>query len=488
MTQNTFAEELGEFVIDTNYASIPHDVIEQAKLSLLDNLGVMIRGNTTESAAAVRRVVHQSGGKPQSTLALTGGRVSALDAALVNGTGSHSLELDDHISHARSMGHPGVVSVPPALALSELLHGDGKTFLASMIMGYEVTSRLNDTVPPSFENVHRGFHGTAITGTFGAAGLSGRLLGMTPDEVATAIGIAGSLTSGSTEFSASGAWTKRLHAGQSSRNGMLAAYLAREGFTGPHTAIEGDRGFLYAYMGEGNYDASKITVDLGEDWALRHMMYKPFACSGMLHAPLSAAERIRAESGVAPDDIARIVVHTASGMVRLTGEPLERKMAPATGVDAQFSLPFTVATVLCRGRALLEEFSDEAIHDAQVLGLTRKVEMYVDPEIEAEWPNSEPSHVEIWTHDGQHFEAKVPGPKGGMEVPLSPAELETKFRELVQPVMGQDAVEQIVSYVSDIEESADVSELADLIVAPDYSPASGRGGQDTRQSSTSAHH
>lgn len=465
MASETISETLGAFVIDTDYGSIPRDVIEQAKLSLLDNLGVMIRGSATESAAAVRRVVRESGGSPQSTLALTGERVSALDAALVNGTASHSLELDDHISHARSMGHPGVVSVPPALALSELLRGDGKSFLAAMIMGYEVTSRLNDTVPPSFENVNRGFHGTAITGTFGAAGLSGRLLGLSPDEVATAIGIVGSLTSGSTEFSASGAWTKRLHAGQSSRNGMLAAYLAREGFTGPHTAIEGARGFLYAYMGEGNYDASKITADLGDDWALRHMMYKPFACSGMLHAPLSAAQIVRSESGVAPEDIARVVVHTATGMVKLTGEPLERKVAPATGVDAQFSLPFTVAMVLCRGRALLDEFDDDAIHDRQVLDLARKVEMYIDPEIDAGWPGSEPSHVEIWTHDGRHFEAKVPGPKGGMEVPLSPAELEEKFRELVQPVLSEDAADAIVSCVSEIEESADLSELAGLIVA-----------------------
>lgn len=463
MKTQTISEELGEFVIATDFDAIPRDVIDQAKISLLDNIGVMVRGSATESAAAVRRVVLAAGGTQQSTLALTGDRVSALDAALVNGTASHSLELDDHISHARSMGHPGVVSVPAALALSELTNCDGRAFLAAMVMGYEVTSRLNDTVPPSFENITRGFHGTAITGTFGAASLSARLLGMSPDEVATAIGISGSLTSGSTEFSASGAWTKRLHAGHSSRNGMFAAYLAREGFTGPHSAIEGKRGFLYAFMGEGNYDSSVITADLGSDWALRHMMYKPFACSGMLHSPLSAAQIVREESGLAPHEIARVVVHTASGMLKLVGEPLERKMAPATGVDAQFSLPYTVAAVLVRGRALLDEFNDEAINDREILDLARKVELVVDPDIEAVWPNEEPSHVEIWAHDGRHFESKVIGPKGGMEVPLSTAEIEEKFRELVVPVIGSDAADGIVGAVAGIEEASDVSSLVRLI-------------------------
>jgi 2-methylcitrate dehydratase PrpD len=467
MNSPTIAEQLADFAAGLTLGDVPTAVVDQARLSLLDNLGVMVRGSVEPSTRPVRDVIVAMGGTRESTVAGTAHRVPAMNAALVNGTAAHSLELDDHISLTRSLGHRGVVSVPPALALSEALQCDGRRFLTAMIIGYEVTSRINDAVPPGFDNFERGFHGTAVTGTFGAAALSAWLLGSGAvphysDTIATAIGIAGTLTSGSFEYNASGAWTKRLHAGHSSRNGVLAGSLAHRGFTGPHSAIEGRHGFLASYMGSGNYSTERIVDKLGSRWALPDMMYKPFSCSGVLHASISAAQQLF-NDGVDPPAIDHIVVRTNRTVLTEMAEPRESRIRPRTAVDAQFSLPYVVAVMLCRGGALLDEFSDSAITDPVVLATAAKVHTEVDPSFEAQWPDREPAAIEVRLNDGRVMTSEVAAPKGSLELPMTAAELRAKFRVLVEPVLGEERTETIIDNVAAVEHLEDVRTLACLL-------------------------
>lgn len=456
----TIAEQFADFVTSWEWDDFPDDVREQAKLSVLDTIGVTIRGSAQESTRIVRDLALANGSAQESTLVGTGEKVSVLDAAFVNGTSAHSLELDDHMSHKRSFGHPGVVSIPAALALGEAHTKNGQEILTAIIHGYEVTSRLNDAVPPGFDNYKRGFHGTAITGTFGASAISGKLLGLTTDHLANAFGICGSLTAGSFEYNASGAWTKRLHAGQSGRNGLLAALLAKRGFTGPHSAIEGRHGFLNSYFGKGNYNADVILDGLGHDWALRHMMYKPYACSGVLHSPMTSAEAVMRKHKVNADDIERVLVHTSSTVIEELTNPRERKVRPRTAVDAQFSLPFVVAMIIVRGKALLEEFSDQGISDPQVREVAHKVEFIADRQIDDVWPEEEPSGVELHLKSGSVVSAWVPGPKGGLKVPMTTEDLTAKFVDLVAPVLGDVKAQRIVDMVYDFEDLADIHDLA----------------------------
>jgi len=460
-----FAREFGKFVTEWDYERFPTDVVQQTKLSILDTIGVTVRGSVQASTAIVRDISVEMGGKDESTLLGTGEKVPSLSAAFVNGTSAHSLELDDHISHKRSLGHPGVVSLPAALALGEAVQASGKDFIAAYIHGYEVTSRLNDVVPTGFDNFTRGFHGTAITGTFGAAALSGKLLGSDVDQIASAIGICGTMTSGSFEYNKSGAWTKRLHAGHSSRNGLMAALMAHRGYTGPHTAIEGRHGFLNSYFGPGNYDSDLILKDLGEDWVSRHIMYKPFSCSGVLHSPITSTKKVMTENGIDYRDIERIVVHTSSTIVTEMTNPRERRIAPQTTVDAQFSLPYAVAVMAVRGKALLNEFNEETIADPEVRKVAALVEFYVDPEIEKVWPTEEPSTVRVFLKDGRELSASVPGPKGGLEVPMSAQELEEKFVDLVSPVLGESRASDVIQAVASLEDFDDVRDLTPLLYA-----------------------
>jgi 2-methylcitrate dehydratase PrpD len=464
-SESSIAESLARFVKAYSFEDLPGDVVAQAKLSILDCIGVAIRGSMQESTRIARDLILSCGGGSQSTLLGTGQQVSVLDAAFVNGTSAHSLELDDHISHTRSLGHPGVVSIPAAIALGEHRRVSGRTFLAAIVHGYEVTSRLNDAVPPGFDCFTRGFSGTAITGTFGAAALSAKILDSTVESIVNAFGICGSLTAGSFEYNVSGAWTKRLHAGQSSRNGLLAALLADGGFTGPSTAIEGEHGFLNSYFGKDNYDVTLILKDLGEDWALRHIMYKPFACAGILHSPLTATRTAMRANNIRFEDIQRIVVHTAATVIREMTNPPGRKVSPRTPVDAQLSLPYAVAVMAARGKALVDEFSDDAIADPKVQDLARRVEWLADPEIDKSWPNADPSTVKVVLKDGREFTAAVPGAQGSLEVPMTVAELTQKFMDLASPVIGDKKARHVVQLVERVDTLRDISSLVGLLHA-----------------------
>jgi 2-methylcitrate dehydratase PrpD len=460
-------EILASFVREYSFAELPEDVVSRAKTSILDLIGVAVRGSLQESTRIARDLVLACGSGPQSTLLGTGQKVSALDAAFVNGASAHSLELDDHISHARSLGHPGVVSVPAAIALGEHMRVRGETLVAAVVHGYELTSRLNDVVPAGFDCFTRGFSGTAITGTFGAAALSAKILDLTAESIVNAFGICGSLTAGSFEYNVSGAWTKRLHAGQSSRNGLLAALLAEGGFTGPRTAIEGQHGFLNSYFGEGNYDVSLLLKDLGQDWALRYMMYKPFACAGILHSSITATRNVMRSNSIAPADIERIEVRTSSTVIREMANPPERKISPVTPVDAQLSLPYAVAVVAARGKALVDEFSVEAIADPLVRDLAHRVSWAADPEIDKSWPNEDPSTVQVTLKDGREFVAAVAGANGSLTAPMTADELIDKFMDLAAPVIGDKRAWKVVGIVERLETLEDISSLTGLLY-PEY--------------------
>jgi 2-methylcitrate dehydratase PrpD len=463
MENRTYAEILGDFAKRIRFEDIPGNVIATAKLCIMDNMGCMLAARNEASVKIVVDMVRSFGGTPQSSIIGYWEKVPAPWAAYCNGVANHSLELDDHIAHSHSLNHPGVVSVPPALALGEYLHTSGKEFITSVVLGYEVTNRINATVPPGFDNFERGFHGTAVTGPFGASALAARLLGLSADQTATAMGIVGSLTSGSFEYKASGAWTKRLHAGNSSKNGILAALLARSGFTGPHTVLEGRHGFLNGFFGEGNYDTSVLTEGLGSNWEMRYIQYKPFACSGLIHSPATAALNLRNKHGIEPKDIAEIQIRTAEKMIREFGEPFEHKTSPRTVVDAQFSMPFSVALIFCRGSALLDDYTDEAIADENIRGVARLVKCIPDQEIGKVWPKEEPSEVTVHTVDGRALVERVDGAKGSLMNPMTEEELIEKYKTLALRAVTDMQISSSLEFLLNLEKESDISKLMEIL-------------------------
>jgi len=459
----TYAQELADFVCKLQLKDVPEEIRRLARLSTLDSIGVILAGHQTESARIAVNLVRSYGGAPDSTIFGYEDRVPAPAAAFANGVAAHSTELDDHIAHTRSMNHPGVVTFPAAFALAEKVGASGEQLLVSAVAGYEINSRINGAVPPGFFNFQRSFHGTAICGPFGAAATASPLFGLNPDQLANAFGICGSIAAGSFEFHSTGAWTKRFHAGWASQGGITAAELALRGFTGPFTILEGNHGFFTSYAGEGNYDLEALTHNLGKEFEFRFIMYKPFACAGVMHSPLTAALQLRRDYNIQPDQIETVTVKTSETLIRRFAAPRDRKVRPQTSVDGQFSLPYSMAVLLYFGRAFLEEYSEVTMRNPDVLDLSARVHCLSDPDIDRRWPQEEPSEVTVRLKDGSEYTAAVDFAKGSLADPMTEDELIGKFKSLAGMVLRKTATERIVDMVADLENLPDVRELIAVI-------------------------
>ena len=216
------------------------EVVRKAKQCLLDTVGAAIAGSRTAEAKVAKRIAPKLNPKKEATLIAGHGKVGVLEAAMANGIMSHALELDDGNRYAQ--GHPGVATIPAVLALAEKEKMKGRDVIPAIVAGYEVFGRVGAGGNPSHFN--RGFHTTGTCGTFAAAAAAGRLLSLNESKMVSALGIAGSQAAGLFAFMADGTMTKTLHAGKAAKNGILAAYLAKEGFTGPAYILEDKRGFL----------------------------------------------------------------------------------------------------------------------------------------------------------------------------------------------------------------------------------------------------
>jgi 2-methylcitrate dehydratase PrpD len=272
--------------------------------------------------------------------------------------------------------------------------------------------------------VHKaGFHPTAIFGVMGAAAGVGAALGLNAKQIVDALGIAGSFASGIIEYLAEGAWTKRLHPGWAAQSGLRAALLARSGFLGPRTVFEGVHGLFhgFAHTTEGDYGA---LADFGSRWVTETLAFKPYPCGTMAHPYIDCARRLAAR-GIKPTDVKEMVCEVAEGTVHRLWEPLAAKQRPPNGYAAKFATPFILASGFVRGGVGLDAFTDDAVHDAQVLALAAKVRYVIDPD--NPYPNGFTGHIRAVLNDGQVVEERQPHFRGGAHEPLTRADIEEKF-------------------------------------------------------------
>lgn len=461
---STLAERLAAAALGVRWEDIPAAVVARAKLCTLDQLGVVLAAWPEESTQLLWEHVREMGaGEPQATVIGSGTRASVAHATLLNAAMGHSLELEDHHSHSRSLNHPGVCSIPPALAMGEWLGASGRDVTRAIVLGYEVGSRLSRAIPyPGFLNFERGFHETSVLGPFASATVVAALDGLAPERLAHAYGLAGSLAAGSTEFKTNGAWSKRLQVGAAAERGVLAARLAGRAFTGPLTVFEGKHGFFNAYAVKGNYDLAPVLEGFARDWELPHIQFKPFGCAGVLHSAVTAASLAHDRYRAAPETIAGVTVHTSRTLIEEYAEPLAARRRPRQPVEAQFSLPYSVAVMLVTGRALVEEFTARWYEDPAVLGVAAKVEVAVDPAIDREWPKKDPTRLTLRLADGRTLEVRTEQAKGEAAMPVTDAEVLEKFRRLVEPTLGTAAADRAIDLAGRLETLPDVTDLMAL--------------------------
>jgi 2-methylcitrate dehydratase PrpD len=443
-----------------NLAGLSDEVVDRVKYLLLDYTGVAARGSSSDSSLPVQNFILNSAPGREGAVVI-GTKIKTIPpfAALANGVAAHSLELDDVVNEASL--HPAVVIMTTALAAANIAGCHGKEFIEAIVAGYEVMVKLGAALDPA-AHYARGFHPTGTCGTLGAAVTAARILKLSQTAMMNALGIAGSQASGSMEFLAEGAFTKRFHPGWAAHSGIIAAMLARENYTGPGTIVEGKFGFLHAYSLKS--DPDKVLPNWGSPYEVMRTSVKPHACCRYKQGPIDGILKLMADYRLRAADIEKITVSILDAGFALVAEPEEIKYNPKSIVDAQFSMPFGGAVAVLNGSASLEEYSTKNIHSARVKEVMKKIRCVKNPEIEKEFPKKWPAVVSILTTGGQEHTVRIDYPKGDPENPLSWSELIDKFRNLVSPVFSKDRQNKIIEKITSIEKEENMVAFSELLV------------------------
>jgi 2-methylcitrate dehydratase PrpD len=452
-------KEIASFCHKLGYQGCSPEVVDRVKYLALDFLGVAARGSREKSSRVVRDFIADVDSAAGGCVVIGSDlQASAHYAALANGAAAHSLELDDVSNESSS--HPGVVVFPAALAVAELVGCDGRRLIEAVVVGYEVMVRLGKALSPA-SHYARGFHPTGTCGVFGAAVAAAKILGLSQGEIINALGIAGSQAAGSMEFLMDGSWVKRLHPGWAAHNGIVAALLARRGFSGPATILEGRAGFLHAYSD--NSDPDKLVTGLGESFEVMKVSVKPHACCRYKQGPIDGILKIMKENNLGAQDVAEVKLGILKAGFPIVVEPREVKYSPRTVVDSQFSMPFGAALAILYGRASLDEYTEANLKSPEIKEIAKRVSCVSDASLDRVYPKQWPASVEIVTRDGKRFSTKVDYPRGDPENPLSWEEVIQKFEGLTAPVFSREDRAEIVSRVRSLETEAGLAALSSLL-------------------------
>lgn len=453
-------KELVKFCSALKFDDLPLDVVDRAKYYALDFLGVIIRGSQEESSKAMYRFIKGLGIANEGGVVIgTKMKTSFQYSALANGTAAHALEFDD-VNNEASL-HPGVVIFPAAIAACEMANKGGREFIEGVVLGYEVMIRLGKALGPK-EHYSRGFHPTGTCGTFGATATVAKILGLSEQQMLNAIGLAGSQAAGSMEFLAQGAWSKRMHPGWAAHNGIIACLLAKNGFTGPTSIIEGRFGFLHAYSDNAN--PKKVIDGLGDDFEILKCSIKPHACCRYMQSSIDAILKIIKENKIKPDDVEKITLGILQAGYSIIASPMDSKRNPKTVYEAQFSMPYGAAVAILFEKATLDEFTQDKLNSPEIKALMEKVYCVKNPELDKVYPKHWPATAEVKTKDGKVFSTRLEYPKGDPENPLTWNELIEKFNGLASIIYFEARREKMIEQVKNIDNIENLKHWASILL------------------------
>ncbi len=413
------SKTLATFAATLQFDSIPEAVVRRAEDLLLDWFGSALAGKIGRPVQTIASFARQMGpaGGPSEIL-ISRESSTPLFAAMVNAASSHFAEQDD--VHNGSVFHPAAVVFPAALAVAQALGRSGRELLEASVAGYEVGIRVGEFLGRSH---YRIFHTTGTAGTVAAAAAVGRLLKLTPEQMLHAFGSAGTQAAGLWEFLRDAADSKQLHTAKAAADGLMAAYLAQDGYTGAQRILEGAQG-----MGAGmstDADPARLTDRLGERWALAETSFKFHASCRHTHPAADALLQVVTEHQLRPEQIARVTAHVHQGAIDVLGPVTD----PQTVHQAKFSMGTVLGLIAQFQNAGMKEF-DEAFNDIGIRAFRDKVGMELDQEIDTAYPARWIGRVTVETVDGQRYEGRVDEPKGDPGNTLSREELEQKALRL----------------------------------------------------------
>lgn len=433
---------LARYVVSGSYADLPPAVCKEARRTLLNWMGCAVGGSRHETLDAAIAALAPFSGPPQASVLGRRERMDILHASLMNGISSHVFDFDD--THLKTVIHPAAPVVPAILALSEQRAVSGKEFLNALVLGVEVECRIGNAVYPA--HYDRGWHITGTAGVFGSAAASGKLLGLSEQQMVWALGLAAAQPVGLREMF--GSMTKSFHPGRAAQNGLTAAHLAARNFTSAAAGIEGKSGWANVLSTTQQY--GEITEHHGKTYEILFNTYKPFACGIVIHPTIDACIQIRQEHKLSAGQIARVDLRVHPLVLELTG-----KKTPQTGLESKFSVYFAAALAIVRGSAGVRDFSDENARDPIIVSLRDRVTATVDPSIK-----EHQVRAIVTTKDGRTVDKFVEHVVGSLERPMSDKDLEAKFLGLAESVLPRDQARRLMELCSKVETLANVGELA----------------------------
>ena len=454
------SSRLGAFAADFRLERVPEEVRTRAKHLILDALGIAIACTQWDFARVTLAGLRELAGPGGDVPVIGHGESLPLrDAVAMNALLVHGLDYDD--THPAGVIHATTSILPAALGFATRLGSSGRDLLAAYILGMEATTRLGAAAKGGFHQV--GFHPTGLIGTFGCTLAASRLLALDAETTVQAQGIALSLASGSLEFLNDGAWTKRLHPGWAGAAGITAATLAKNGFVGTRAAYEGRFGLYNSHLGAlaEQCDLGLITSGLGETWETNNVAIKPVPACHFTHACADAASILHGDWKGAT--VKRIVARVPAGVMKTVCEPIENKRRPANAYEAQFSIPYSVATGLRFGRFTLDALEPAAFQDPQTLALAALVECEADPE--AEFPRYFGGEVIVELADGRILKHSEPINRGAATRPISNADIVAKFHDNAARAVDRAQADRILEAVLSLEQGS-ARELAQLLGTP----------------------
>ena len=451
-TVGPYTEQVARYIADASFEALPSEVVEQGKKVALDILGVLVADSRLKIGEIIIEFVRQLGGRPESSVIGADFKTSVVDAALCNGTLGHADELDD--SHFASLTHPSCIIAPAALAVAERERSSGKDFITALVLGYDVQARIGVALDCRRlrDNNH---HGSSICGNYGACSAASHLLGLDLMQTVYALGLTTSQASGILAWMTEDEhMAKSFQTGIASRNGVTAALLAKNGYTGPPSTLDDPKYNIFQAFSGGVEDFPPLVADLGSYFHIMGTGLKKYSAGRPIHAPLDGLLKIRREQKLTGNDIQEITVWLG----KTPADIVDGRDTPSIG------LQYIMAVAAYDGKVEMEQSHSEArTKDPVVLDLRQRVRLERDDELERIFPRTRAGIVEVVTKDGRRFKERVDYATGSPENPMTKADVEEKTRSLATPVIGREKTERLIEMCRKLDRVDDMREVANLL-------------------------
>lgn len=439
-----FTRTIGGFVAATAAEDIPQAAYEHAKVAFMDWIAVTMAGKDAPLVEKLIRYAELMGGNEQATIIGHGMKKTVSQAALINGSASHALDYDDTLR--AFLGHPSVTLFPGLLALAEWQGKSGEALLSAYLIGLKVGATVGAAA--GLEHYKAGWHATCTIGYLASAGGCAHLLGLDEQQTIHCLGIAGTQASGLKRVF--GSMCKPFHAGRCSQGGVMAALLAREGFTSAEDILEGTHGFFHVLKGSAN---EKVLAGLGKSWEAENLAQKYHASCHATHSPIEAALEIVNKERIQPGRIKSLEIHSSQISLDVAG-----KLKPNSGLEAKFSIPYCVSNAILRGTTGTQAFTDKKVNDPAVREFMSRITVCLDETMEAL-----EARVTVHTDDGKVYSAFSDILEHIPDLETKKAKIKEKYTDLCGPVLGDAKTKDLAEVILSLEDLANVRELTNRI-------------------------